>query len=35
MRSVDWINLSQDRDKWQALMKVVMRIWVPYNADVS
>jgi hypothetical protein len=24
-----WINLAQDRDKWQALVNVVMNLWVP------
>jgi hypothetical protein len=26
---VDWINLTQDRDKWLALVKKVMNIQVP------
>jgi len=25
----DWIYLAQDRDRWQALVNVVMNIWVP------
>jgi hypothetical protein len=25
---VDWIHLGQDRDQWQALMKMVMHLWV-------
>jgi hypothetical protein len=29
---VDKIGLAQDRDKWKALVKVVMNLWVPYNA---
>ena len=24
----DWIDLAQDRDKWQALVNVVMNLWV-------
>ena len=26
---MDWINLAQDRDRWRALVKVVMHLWVP------
>jgi hypothetical protein len=26
---MDWINLSQDRDQWRALMNMVMNLWVP------
>jgi len=25
---VDWIELDQDRDRWQALVTVVMDLWV-------
>jgi hypothetical protein len=25
---IDWIGLAQDRDKWRALVKVVMNLWV-------
>jgi len=28
----DWINLFQDRYRWQALVNAVMNIGVPYNA---
>jgi hypothetical protein len=25
---VEWIHLAQDRDRWQALVNVVMNVWV-------
>jgi hypothetical protein len=25
---VDWIHLAQDRDMWQALVNMVMNLWV-------
>jgi hypothetical protein len=25
----DWIDLAQDRDRWQALVNTVMSLWVP------
>jgi hypothetical protein len=27
--SMDWINLAQDREQWQALVNMVMNLWVP------
>jgi hypothetical protein len=26
---MDWIELAQDRDRWWALVIVVMNLWVP------
>jgi hypothetical protein len=26
---MNWIELVQDRDKWQALVNAVMKLWVP------
>ena len=28
---MDWIKLAQDRDRWQALLNVVMNLRVPQN----
>jgi len=28
-RGMDWIDLAQDRDRWWALVNVVMNLWVP------
>jgi hypothetical protein len=27
----DWIHLAQDRDKWRALVNIVMNLWVQQN----
>jgi len=27
--SVDWIELPQDRDRWQTLVNVGINLWVP------
>jgi hypothetical protein len=26
---VDWINLAEDRDQWQAFVNIIMNFWVP------
>ena len=26
---VDWIHLAQDKDRWRAIVNVVMNLWVP------
>jgi len=26
---MDWIGLTQDRDRWQMLVSAVMNLWVP------
>jgi hypothetical protein len=26
---MDWIDLAQDRDRWQVLVNIVMNLWVP------
>jgi hypothetical protein len=26
--AVDWIDLAQDRDRWQAVVNTVMNLWV-------
>jgi len=25
---MDWINLAQDRDRWQTLVNAIMKLWV-------
>ena len=30
---VDSIGLTQDREKWQAIVNVAMNLWVPQNAQ--
>jgi hypothetical protein len=27
--SMDWIELAQDRDRWWALVNVVIKLWFP------
>jgi len=26
---MDWIHLDQDRDQWQALVNIIMKLWIP------
>jgi hypothetical protein len=28
---MDWIDQAEDRDKWWALVDMVMNLWVPQN----
>jgi hypothetical protein len=29
MGDMDWIDMAQDRDRWRAVVNVVMNLWVP------
>jgi hypothetical protein len=29
MGDKDWLDLAQDRDMWQAVVNLVMNLWVP------
>jgi hypothetical protein len=31
--SADWIDLAQDKDRWRALVNVVMNLSAPQNAQ--
>jgi len=31
----DWMELAQDRDRWQALVSTVMNLWVPKMRRIS
>jgi len=28
---MDWIDLAENKDRWRALLNVVMNLWVPQN----
>jgi hypothetical protein len=30
-KSMHWIDLAQDNDKWHDLVNMVINFWVPYN----
>jgi hypothetical protein len=32
MGGTDWVDLAQNRDRWQALVNAVMNLQVPSNA---
>ena len=29
---IDWIDVAQDRDRWRALVNMVVNLWDPLNA---
>jgi len=31
----DWMELAQDRDRWRALVSMVMHLWVPKMRGIS
>jgi hypothetical protein len=31
-QGASWINLSPDKDKWQAVVNTVMNVWASQNA---
>ena len=35
MRSMDWIDLAQDRNRWRAIGDSVMSLRVPQNVGIS
>jgi hypothetical protein len=28
MEGMDWISLAEERDRWQAVVNIVMNLWV-------
>jgi hypothetical protein len=32
MGGMEWIDMAQDRDRWQAVVSAVMNLLVPQNA---
>jgi len=28
---MDWISLAEDKDKWQALVNMILKLWVSQN----
>ena len=35
MGRMNWIDLSEDTDKWPAPVVAVIKIWIPYNVGHS
>jgi hypothetical protein len=33
MGGMDWIDVAQDRDRWTALVNMVMKLRIPQNAE--
>jgi hypothetical protein len=33
--AMDWFGLAENRDRWRALVNVVMSLWVPGNYRVA
>jgi hypothetical protein len=34
-KGVDWIQLAQDMVQWQALLNMIIKLWVPYRVKIS
>jgi len=34
-KNVDWIHLAEDKDQWQALVNMVINLWVHRRWGIS